>query len=63
VRSASVSAAQPRGEIAQPLLVHYKLQPMRAVRGQVITTRLEPLMFSFQGDMFGLKHREFGGHC
>jgi len=36
---------------------------MRAVRGQVITTRLEPLMFSFQGDMFGLKHREFGGHC
>jgi hypothetical protein len=34
-----------------------------AVRGQVIPPRLEPLMFSFQGDMFGLKHREFGGHC
>ena len=35
---------------------------MRAVRGQVFPHRLEPLMLAFQGDMFGLKHSEFGRH-
>jgi hypothetical protein len=37
---------------------------MRAVRGHVIppTATLKPSMLSFQGEMFGLQHREFGGH-
>ena len=37
---------------------------MRAVRGQVIppTATLKPPMLLFQGEMFGLQHREFGGH-
>jgi hypothetical protein len=36
---------------------------MRAVRGQAIppTAPLKTPMLSFQGEMFGLQHREFGG--